>query len=82
MPFGFHGSVDETTRWSQMADVIEFVLEILIDWQFYLACLIVGGGAAAIYLLLQSCATAISLPVAIVYAVSMAAFLFTRDWFL
>jgi hypothetical protein len=68
-----------------MADLIEFVLEFLLGWRFYLAFWLLGG-AALIYFLLEPLGFAVRLAVATVYAVSMTVCLqrrwrlFTKDF--
>jgi len=69
-----------------MADLIEFVLEFLLSWRFYLAFLVILGGAALTYFVLEPFGIAVQLAVATVYAVSMAVclqrrwHLFTKDF--
>jgi hypothetical protein len=62
-----------------IADLIVFVLELLISWRFYLAVLIVVVGATLIFLFLHPLHIAVRIAAAAAYAVPMAVYL-QRRW--
>jgi hypothetical protein len=62
-----------------IADLIELLFELLISWRFYLAVLIVVGGAALIFIFLQPLHIAVRIALAAGYAVPMAIYL-QRRW--
>jgi hypothetical protein len=63
-----------------IADLIELLFELLISWRFYLAVLIVLGGAVLIFIFLQPLHIAVRIAVAVAYAVPMAVYLQRRWW--